>query len=67
MNKPELKRRLVRFFYLFGLGCLVMVLIRLFSSGQIKLVGDQPATYGLISGLASLIIGYLFARFFRIS
>ncbi|HKK75153.1 MAG TPA: hypothetical protein VJ953_08785 [Saprospiraceae bacterium] len=64
MDKAEIKHRLLRFFYLFGAGCLVMVLIRLLSSGQINPMGDQAASYGLVTGLLSLLVGYLFDRFF---
>lgn len=64
MEKPELKQKLLRFFYLFGIACLVMVFIRLGSSGQWNPLQDQAATYGMVTGLVSLIAGALFQRFF---
>lgn len=64
MEKAEIKHRLLRFFYLFGIGCLVMVFIRLVSSGQVNPLQDQAASYGLVTGLLSLLTGYLFDRFF---
>jgi hypothetical protein len=64
MEKAEIKHKLLRFFYWFGAACLVMVLIRLLSSGQLNPMADQAASYGLVTGVLSLLIGFLFDRFF---
>lgn len=62
MEKAAIKYRFIRFCYWFGSGCLVMVAIRLQTLGQLNPVGDQAATYGLITGLTSLLVGFFAHR-----
>jgi hypothetical protein len=62
MEKPALKKRTINFFAWFGIGCIVMSLIRANQMGTFNPLEDSTAKLALIIGLVSYGLSRVLAR-----
>ena len=62
MEKPALKKRTVNFFAWFGIGCIVMSLIRANQVSTFNPLEESTARLALIIGLVSYGISRIVAR-----
>ena len=61
----DLQERALKFLFLFGIACLVMMVIRLVRLGQFNPTQDRTAAMALVFGLLALIAGQMLKRFFK--
>ncbi len=61
----NLQERALKFLQLFGIACLVMMVIRMLRFGLYNPMEDRTASMALVFGLLSIVAGQLLKRFFK--
>jgi hypothetical protein len=61
----EIKYRIVKFFALFAVACIAMMIIRLGTIGEYNPTGDQSARYALITAIISGMAAFIGKRFIQ--